>query len=131
MVEKRELVCIACPLGCHLQVTLEAGKVTKVEGKGCKRGIIYAEAECMHPARMLTTTVKVKEGKFPLVSVRSDKPLPKHLLLDCMTVIKDVCITAPVHIGDLAVENILGTGVNIIATRNVGKGEEKKDKRAS
>ena len=53
MVEKRELVCIACPLGCHLQVTLEAGKVTKVEGKGCKRGIIYAEAECMHPARML------------------------------------------------------------------------------
>lgn len=31
-MEKRELVCVACPIGCGITVTLENGEVTSVTG---------------------------------------------------------------------------------------------------
>ncbi|MBZ4646725.1 MAG: hypothetical protein PWR27_1988 [Petroclostridium sp.] len=128
MKTKRNLTCIVCPLGCSLEVTLEDGRVGDVQGYGCKRGIAYGQSECTNPTRMLTTTVKVKGGQFPLVSVKSDKPLPKDLILRCMKVINNVQVNAPVCIGDIVVENILDTDVNIVATRNVDirKAEEKR-----
>lgn len=121
MVEERELVCIACPIGCHMTVTLKDKKVTNVEGNTCKRGAEYAKAECTNPTRILTTTMKVNNGIVPLVSVKSNKPLPKGLLFDCMKVINSVKLEAPMKIGDIGVENILDTGVNIVLTRDVDK----------
>ncbi|MCT4598553.1 MAG: DUF1667 domain-containing protein [Vallitalea sp.] len=121
MVEERKLVCIACPIGCHMTVTLEDKKVINVEGNTCKRGAEYAKAECTNPTRILTTTMKVNNGIVPLVSVKSNKPLPKGLLFDCMKVINSVKLEAPMKIGDIGVENILDTGVNIVLTRDVDK----------
>jgi CxxC motif-containing protein len=121
MVEEKKLVCIACPIGCHMTVTLEDKKVINVEGNTCKRGAEYAKAECTNPTRILTTTMKVNNGIVPLVSVKSNKPLPKGLLFDCMKVINSVKLEAPMKIGDIGVENILDTGVNIVLTRDVNK----------
>lgn len=121
MTSKRNLTCIVCPLGCSLEVAIENSQVVKVEGNSCRRGIAYAESECTNPTRILTTTIRVKNGKWPLVSVKSDQPLPKGLLLDCMQIINQTQVNAPVKIGDVLVKDILGTGVNIVATRNVNK----------
>lgn len=121
MIEKRKLVCIACPIGCHMTVTLEDKKVINVEGNTCKRGEVYAKAECTNPTRILTTTMKVNNGTVPLVSVKSDQPLPKGLLFDCMKVINSVILEAPMKIGDVGVKNILETGVNLVLTRDVEK----------
>lgn len=115
----KELTCVVCPLGCSLKVKIENNQVQGIEGNGCKRGIAYAEAECINPTRVLTTTVKVHSGQTPMVSVKSEKPLPKGLLFECMKVINTVVVTAPVSLGDVMVENILGTGINIVATKNV------------
>ena len=116
---KREIVCITCPIGCGLTVTLEDGQVTRVEGNTCKKGVGYAASECIHPLRSLTTTVAVYGGQHPVVSVKTAEPVPKPLLLACMSVIKHVQLTAPVRIGDVIVKDILNTGVDIVATNEV------------
>lgn len=116
-MEKRELICVACPLGCPITVDFDAdGNVSSVIGNTCKRGDAYARTEVTNPTRMLTTTVKVVDGKSYVVPVKSENPIPKGMMFECMKVINKASIKAPVNIGDVVIENILGTGVDIIAT---------------
>lgn len=121
----REMICVACPIGCGLSIELDdTGAVLAVTGNQCKRGEAYAVTECTAPTRTLTTTAKVKNGKAPMVPVRSANPLPKALLLDCMGIINAISVEAPVEIGDIILENILDTGVNIIATNSCSRAHE-------
>lgn len=114
---QKTLTCIICPVGCEITVTGIDKTIEKIEGNECKRGIQYATNEFIDPRRILTTTVKIDGTNLPVVSVRSDKPLPKNIIFNCMEVLKKVCIQAPVKIGQVVIENILDTGVNIITTR--------------
>ena len=116
---KRELTCVSCPMGCSIIVEIENGEVVSVKGNTCKRGDAYARQECVHPTRSLTTTVKLKGGEFPVVSVKSDRPIPKELMFDAMNAINSTVIQAPVKIGDIVIENICSTDANIIITSNV------------
>ncbi len=115
---KRNLVCVSCPLGCSIEVELENGEVVSVTGNTCKRGDEYARSEVTHPVRSLTSTVKVEGGIHPVVPVKSNAPVPKEKMFDCMKVINGATVKAPVKIGDVVIENILGLGVNIVATNN-------------
>ncbi len=118
-MKTKELICVSCPIGCAVTVTLdENNEVVSVTGNTCKRGDSYARQECTHPERMLTSTVKVTGSRLPVVPVKSAKPVPKELLLDCMQEINRVIVQAPVHIGDVVLSNILNTGVDIVATNN-------------
>lgn len=119
-MEKRDLVCVSCPIGCAITVELDdAGEVVSVTGNTCKRGESYARQECTHPERMLCTTVKVEGGRLPVVPVKSASPVPKELLFDCMREINQITVQAPVKIGDVVLKNILNTGVDIVATNEV------------
>lgn len=120
-MENRELTCIGCPMGCPLEVEMENGKVTKVTGNTCKRGEIYAQKECTNPTRILTSSVGVKGGIESVVPVKTEKDVPKEKIFQCMKDLKNVVVQAPVHIGDIVLKNISGTGVNIIATKEVKK----------
>lgn len=115
---KRELTCVACPLGCPITVEYEGSEVFSVTGNTCKRGDIYARTEIVNPTRSLTSSVKVNGGEHPVVPVKSNKPVPKTMLFDCMKVINEVTVDAPVKIGQVIIENILGTGADIVATNN-------------
>ena len=117
-MEKRSMVCVACPLGCPIEVELNGAEVTSVTGNTCKRGDAYARSEVTNPTRSLTTTVKLNGGVLPVVPVKSAKPIPKAMMLEAMKVINKVTLTAPVKIGDVAVKDILGTGVDIVVTNN-------------
>jgi CxxC motif-containing protein len=118
-MERRELTCISCPIGCHLQVDMEDGKVIKVTGNTCKRGQIYGEKECTNPTRIVTSSVEVANGKFPVVSVKTASDIPKDRIFDCVEALKGIKMNAPVKIGDIIVENVAGTAVDVIATKNV------------
>ena len=119
-MEKRELICVSCPIGCAITVELDDnGEVLSVTGNTCKRGDSYARQECTHPERMLTSTVKVEGGRLPVVPFKSSLPVPKEMLFDCMKEINKVTVKAPVHIGDVVLSNILDTGVDIVATNEV------------
>ncbi len=113
----RELTCIVCPKGCQLKVTLEGKKVLSVTGHTCKRGEAYANAECTAPMRTLTTTAAVEGGG--VVPVKTDKTVPKEMLFECMKAINAIRVPADAKLGDVVIENILGTGANVITTRNV------------
>ena len=115
----RELTCIGCPLGCALTVTLEKDEVVSVTGNTCKRGDDYARKEVTHPTRIVTSTVLVEGGEIPMVSVKTQNDIPKEKIMDIMKEINALRVKAPVHIGDVLLENICGTGVNLIATKQV------------
>ena len=115
---KKEIICTVCPRGCHIQVEGEGEKILSVEGQGCKRGLEYASAEFAHPVRILTTLVKL-DGQNDLLPVRSNKPVPKEKLFDCMEVIRAATVKAPVNRYDVVVADICGTGVDIVATKAI------------
>lgn len=121
-MEKRNLTCIGCPMGCQLKVILNNGKVEKIQGNTCKKGAVYGEKEVTNPTRILTSTVRVTGGTAPVVSVKTASDIPKKMLLECMKILKKVEVEAPVISGDILVKNIGETGVDIIATRSVNQG---------
>lgn len=116
----RSLICTSCPIGCPITVELtEDGKdVISVKGNSCKRGDIYARAECTHPERMVCSTVKVNGGRLPVVPVKTSAPIPKEKIFEVMKEINKVSVKAPVNIGDIVLKNILKLGVDIVATNN-------------
>ena len=118
-MEQRELICIGCPMGCMLQVTLSSGEVIEVTGNTCKRGDAYARKEVTNPTRILTSSVRVSGGELPVVSVKTRSDIPKGKITECMEALTEIEVTAPVEIGDVIVENIAGTGVDMIATKSV------------
>ena len=114
---KREMVCVSCPMGGAITVELDDNnEVISVTGNTCPRGDKYARQECTHPERMLTSTVKVEGGRLPVVPVKSAAPMPKEMLFDAMKEVNKVTLKAPVTFGDVAVKNILGTGIDIVVT---------------
>ncbi|HJB34738.1 MAG TPA: DUF1667 domain-containing protein [Candidatus Blautia merdipullorum] len=119
MTETRELICINCPLGCGLTVTIKDGEVEKVQGNTCPKGEAYGKKEVTNPTRIVTSIVKVTGGVLPVVSVKTASDIPKEKIMDCARVLKEVEVQAPVSIGDVVLEDVCGTGVPMIATKNV------------
>ena len=119
---KKELTCISCPIGCLLTVEMEGNEILKITGNSCKRGEEYGKKECTNPTRIVTSTVVVVQGVSPVVSVKTEFDIPKQLVFDTIKELKKVSLKAPVKIGQIVIENILNTGINIIATTSVKKG---------
>ena len=117
-MEKRELICIGCPMGCPLTVELEGGEILSITGHTCRRGEVYARKEVTNPTRIVTSTVDVEGGKVARVSVKTKEDLPKEKIFQCVKALKGVTVKAPVHIGDVIVANVADTGVDIVATRD-------------
>lgn len=118
---KKELLCIVCPLGCPLTIDYTQKTIKSINGNRCKLGIEYAKKEISNPERTLTTTVKVTKGHLPLVSVRTNKPIPKNKIFDTMNIIAQIELQAPIKIGDIIIKNLFNTKVNVIATKNITK----------
>lgn len=117
-MKTRELTCIGCPLGCAVEAEIEEnGQIVNVTGNTCKRGDDYARKEVTNPTRIVTSTVRVEGGTSDMVSVKTKTDIPKNKIFACMEGLKGVCVKAPVHIGDVIVENIAGTGVDVVATK--------------
>ena len=113
----KNIVCVACPMGCPITVEInDSGEITGVTGNSCPRGEKYAVTECTAPTRMLTSTVKVKSGRTAMVPVKTSMPIPKEMMFEIMKEINSVEVEAPVTIGQVLIENVLGTGADIIAT---------------
>lgn len=121
---EKQLTCIVCPQGCTIRVTLEEGGVREVNGNRCVRGRTYAEEEIFHPTRTLTTTVRVRNGLYPLVPVKSVKPLPKEKIFRAMEEVRKLVVNAPIEGGALLTDDLGGTGVGLVTTRSVDRGRE-------
>jgi CxxC motif-containing protein len=118
-MEKVNLICIGCPLGCPLVVEMEGKEVVSVSGNTCKNGEKYARKELTNPTRIVTSTVRVIGGTLGMVSVKTSADIPKGKIFDIMKEIREVTVTAPIHIGDVIIKNVADTGVDVIATKHV------------
>jgi len=112
--------CIVCPLGCYVEAELE-GKDLRIHGCKCPRGEEWVRSEIFEPKRVLMSVIRVKNGVYPVVSVKTDRPVPKDRISQIMKFLSNLEIYAPVSIGQVIVKNVLNTGANIVATREVEK----------
>ena len=115
----KNLICIVCPKGCHLQVDEDNG--CAVTGNSCPRGAEYGKTELLHPTRVLTSTVRVDGGLHRRLPVKTTAPIPKELLFQAMEAFNGVTLTAPVTVGQVVIANLLGTGVDVVAPREMKK----------
>lgn len=120
-MDRREIICVCCPKGCRITVQSENGNVISITGNDCPRGIEYAKEEFTNPKRILPTTIRVTGGIMPLASVKTEKAIPKLLLLKAMAEIAEIEVEAPVRIGQVIRDDVMGTGVKLVATCNVAK----------
>lgn len=127
-MENRLFTCISCPIGCEVEAKIEDQKIIDVKGNRCPRGEDYVKNEYFNPTRILPTTVRVKDGILPLVPVKTLKPIPKDLLEDAMVELAKVIVEAPVKMGQVVLQDILGTGVDVVATRDLKKSEKREEK---
>ena len=118
---KKTMTCIICPNGCELETEIENGKVVSVTGNLCPRGKAYALQEVESPKRTIASSVRIKNGTLPLVSVRLNKAVDKDKIFEVMKEINSITLEAPVHVGDVVVKNILGTDSDLIITKNIDK----------
>jgi len=119
MTATEKMICITCPMGCNLTVTKEGSTLLSVDGNTCKRGLKFAEGELNDPRRMVATTVRVRGGIHPLVPVYTEKPFPKARIFELLREIRLLEIEAPVTMNQVAMENALGEGIDVIASRDM------------
>lgn len=115
----KNLICIVCPRGCRLTVDEENGYT--VSGNACPRGEEYGKNEILNPVRTLTTTVRIESENMKLCPVRTAKPIPKGKMFEAVKALNAVSLKAPVKTGDIALKDILGTGADVIVTRDILK----------
>ncbi len=115
-----ELTCINCPVGCRVTVKVEGGEVTEITGNSCKLGERYARQEAVKPLRMVTAVVPVEGGETPL-SVKTAAPIPKESIQRAMEELSRLRLKAPVQLGDVVLQNVGDSGVDVIATKTVKK----------
>lgn len=113
-------LCIGCPLGCRLEVEEDdRGEIVEVRGFACRKGREFATAEHVAPTRMVTTTVAVQGARWPRLPVRTVDPVPKDLVMELVAVLRDVTVRAPVRLGDVVLADALGTGIDVVASRDL------------
>ncbi|MGI6688603.1 MAG: DUF1667 domain-containing protein [Christensenellales bacterium] len=118
MMDEREITCISCPVGCRMQVKIAEGAITDISGNTCKRGEVYAKQECLSPRRIVTAVAMVPGSPIP-ISVKTENPIPKEKIAECMREINALKLKLPIQLGDVLKENVAGTGVRLIATRTL------------
>jgi len=118
-MDKKKYICIACPIGCHLDVEIKDNKVSYIEGNRCKRGVDYAINEYTDPKRMLTVTCRVNSTIVNRVPVKTSEAISKKYLNSLIKELYKLNLTTPLQIGEKIIENYKDTGVDILITRSL------------
>ncbi len=124
-LSRKNIICIGCPKGCRIKIDYNQ-EISNITGYECQKGKEYAQKEFENPTRILPTTVRVTKGELPLVSVKTEKGIPKNLLLSTMREIAKIEVEAPIRIGQIIKSNIMNTDVNLVATRNIRRRDRKR-----
>ena len=123
---KKEYTCVACPKGCTVEVEFEDDEIKDISGYTCVKGKEYVKDEFHDPRRILTTTVKIKNAKYPRIPVRTETGVPKNQLDCCLDKLTEVELEAPVNIGDIVIEDVCSTGISVITSRSLEEVKNRK-----
>ena len=123
-IEKKHFICVTCPVGCEVDVEVQDGSILSLTGNKCDKVKEFVLQELKEPMRVLTTTVRIEGAKWAMLPVRTDKPIPKRLFLQAIEELASIDLQAPVHISEVIIRDIAGSGANIVATRTVNPRSE-------
>ena len=112
----KEMICITCPKGCHLQIDEQT---LEVRGNGCPRGVVYAQNELTDPKRTVTSTVAISGSFLARCPVRTSAPIPKGKMKELVALLKGCRLTSPVKTGDVVLQNVFDSGADVIVTRDM------------
>ena len=115
---EKNLICIVCPIGCRLKIS-GINNDLKISGAKCEKGITYARDEIVNPLRVICTTVRIKGGIHRVIPVKTDKAIPEKYKLEVVKAVNNIELTSPVKMGDIVMRDLFGTGVNIVAERDM------------
>lgn len=118
-MNKRELTCIGCPLGCIITLEMDGDKILSIAGNSCLNGKKYAENEVTAPKRVLTTSVRVNSKSDYMCSVKTNGAIAKDKVIEACNILKGVTLSPPIKIGDVVYKNIVDSGIDVVATRNI------------
>lgn len=116
---EKELICISCPVGCHLRVVMNASNEITVTGNQCPRGDVYGKEEILAPKRIVTAVVKTNSSNYPYVSVKTDRPILREDIQNLLKKLYSIEVSVPVLCGDIVIKNFNNTGVNVVFTRTI------------
>lgn len=114
---KKQMICIACPIGCHIEIDIENNY--SVTGNKCKRGEVYGKKELINPTRIITSTVIINGGIYNRLPIKTNGEIPKKLIFDVMKKLDNIRVIAPIKMGDVIIKNVCDTGIDIVASRSM------------
>ncbi len=124
-VNEKEIICVICPNSCRLSVWRDPNTdEVQVSGFQCPRGKDYGIAEYSNPVRMLITTMQVEGGVLPVIPVRSIEAIPKAKIFEAIKIVNEATCEAPIFMGDILIKDICGSGIDVIASRDMPVLEE-------
>lgn len=113
-------LCIGCPLGCRLEVEQDASDaIVEVRGWSCKKGERYGRQEHTDPRRMVTTTVRITGAGLARLPVKTSQPVPKGHVREVCRQLRSLTVASPIALGDVVLANVAGSGVDVVATRDL------------
>jgi len=118
-IEKKYFTCVTCPVGCEVDVELRDGSIVSIKGNKCDKVKEFVLQELKEPMRVLTTTVRIEGARWAMLPVRTDNPIPKRLFLQAIGELASIDLQAPVHMAEVIIKDIAGSGANIVATRTM------------
>jgi CxxC motif-containing protein len=118
-IEKKHFTCVTCPVGCEVDVEVKDGNIVSLKGNKCDKVKEFVLQELKEPMRVLTTIVRIKGAKYAMLPVRTDKLIPKRLFTQAIGELTGIDLQAPVHMSDVIVKDVAGSGANIVATRTM------------
>jgi CxxC motif-containing protein len=116
--QTEKMICVTCPKGCTLDVTHDGKTVLKVDS-GCKRGQAYVQQELTDPRRMVASSVRIRGSLHPLLPVYTSEPFPKPRIPELLALLRKVEVEAPILLDQTVLEDVLGTGISIRASRKI------------
>jgi len=112
---EKKMICISCPVGCHLTAKREGDTGEWViSGNRCPRGVVYAKSELSDPRRVVTATVASDSAILPRLPVRTNLPLPKRHIDALLNRLYQLQVNVPVKRGNVLLSDVENTGVDVI-----------------
>ncbi len=115
----RIFTCLLCPNGCEIEVRYEDRRIHEISGALCSKGDQYVRQELLDPRRSIASSILVKNGHLPLVSVRLSRAVSKNMIFPIMAEIRKQQVEAPVALGQVLIRQVLGLDCDVVATKNV------------
>lgn len=116
-----EMVCIACPNGCRLNIEKKDDGALVITGNKCPKGVAFASEELLAPKRSVTTTVRTIFPSYPVAPVRTNGEIPKDKIFDFIKETQKIVLDRPYAFQEPVIKDLFGLGIDVICSVDMNR----------